>query len=646
MRHRISLLISLLLGIPFLLVLPGSPAHAAAPAPVSSVPVPFAGQPVTLSGNIGTPVGRTVILQAYSSRWSTFKTGQTDAAGAYSFTASTTASSRKFRVYAPAQGGLASVYSDVITLKTQKDLVTLKLARYGNVLRATGAASPVIGGRLFVLQHKASTGWVPVGDPAAESSTGAVQIQVPVNGSTSYRLVGEPVTGSPGAISSSVSFSASPAVLGRNVVYVTTESGGTPTTKGRDYPGSAILVSESGGVTTVSPSYELETIAVRGNSSATKPKKPYKIKFEEKQKPFGMKSDRTWILLANYQDWTLIRSRIAFELGRLQTGLTWTPSEVFTELYINGKYLGSYQMIQSIKIDNNRVDVDKENGYVIEIDPHWDEDGVPGFVGPSGLDFASKDPDERKELDDGTDDPEGITDVKWNAVKQKIINLEKVIYGADKKKDWSKVDLATLDPKDDWMTYLDRDSAVDYILTREFTKDNDADFYRSNFFSTNDVFDLTAFDPTSKFFMGPIWDFDRSAGAHSASSTRIHLPTGWWTKGGGSVNHDTNTIHWFTRIWKDPRFVAAVKARWADKRADYKAVAVSRVDAAVADLGLVVAVNDRVRWSGSGSRYAAKASNSATEAGFLKEIAWVTKWYKDRYNWMDAQLSAVPDPIP
>ena len=72
-------------------------------------------------------------------------------------------------------------------------------------------------------------------------------------------------------------------------------------------------------------------------------------------------------------------------------------------------------------------------------------------------------------------------------MKTKIKNFETVLYGADDKKNWSTIHYATLLPKDDWKTYLDMDSALDYYLAREFTKDNDADFYRSNFFYTNNV---------------------------------------------------------------------------------------------------------------------------------------------------------------
>lgn len=142
--------------------------------------------------------------------------------------------------------------------------------------------------------------------------------------------------------------------------------------------------------------------------------------------------------------------------------------------------------------------------------------------------------------------------------------------------------------------------------------------------------------------MGPIWDFDRSAGAKPAdSTTTVTSPTGWWIRGNGSVNHNTNKIHWYTRIAKDPRFIAAVEARWAAKRGDYKYVAVSGVDAAVSSLGAAVAANDRALWGKSGGRYAPKNSS------YSGEINWVRKWCKDRYNWMDAQRShnGTEDPI-
>jgi hypothetical protein len=309
--------------------------------------------------------------------------------------------------------------------------------------------------------------------------------------------------------------------------------------------------------------------------------------------------------------------------------------------------MGSYQMVQSIKIDNNRVDVDKETGQVIEFDPHWKEDGVPGMVGKTGVNYAWKDPDEFK---DGGADPEGLTNPKINAMKQRIRDFEDVLYGPSGYRDWKTYEPSS--PASDWTTYLDMDSAVDYYLAREFTKDNDADMYRSNFFYVNNVA-VDAVDPNDpadpdKFFMGPIWDFDRSAGAKPAGgSTTITEPTGWWMRGNGSQNHDTNKIHWYTRITDDPRFLAALDQRWAEMRLHFEAVGPHGVSTAVrklgggtgeqndADYGLgkQVAANDRKIWSSYGSRYPAKTSS------YTAELSWVRNWYSERFEWMDGQLT-------
>ena len=56
-------------------------------------------------------------------------------------------------------------------------------------------------------------------------------------------------------------------------------------------------------------------------------------------------------------------------------------SAKLVELYVNGDYKGSYQISESIKIDKNRINIDENKGVVVEIDPHFKEDDVPGFFG-------------------------------------------------------------------------------------------------------------------------------------------------------------------------------------------------------------------------------------------------------------------------
>jgi hypothetical protein len=335
--------------------------------------------------------------------------------------------------------------------------------------------------------------------------------------------------------------------------------------------------------------------------------------------------------------------------------MKWYPRSQFAELFLNGKYMGSYQLVESIKIKDERVDIKPKWGQIIELDPHWATDGVPGFQSTlTGMHYAWKDPDEFKTLDaDECDevanpdcvDPEGLTTQKIDLMKNKIKAFETVLYGADGTKDWSKVtDFAALPPADDWTTYLDIDSAVDYYLTREFTKDNDADFNRSNFFHTNDVRD------GSKLVLGPIWDFDRSAGSNTKSGTTNPLPTGWWMRGDGSPTHTNNKIHWYTRLVKDPRFLKALHDRWAAVRGEMEATfvggpgvsnAVTKLGGAdTITLGHRVAANDRARWPDHDSRFDQRASS------YAGELDWLRKWYKDRFTWMDNELKKTPPPIP
>ena len=69
---------------------------------------------------------------------------------------------------------------------------------------------------------------------------------------------------------------------------------------------------------------------------------------------------------------------------------SWTADSKFTELYINGAYIGSYQLTQSIKIDAKRMSLNKAFGQIVENDPHYASDGVPGFKGLSGMPFSFK----------------------------------------------------------------------------------------------------------------------------------------------------------------------------------------------------------------------------------------------------------------
>jgi hypothetical protein len=626
MRRSPSLVLALVLGVLSLLGLVGPAAAAppaSAPAPVSSVADPYASEGFDLTGDIGTAVVRKVTLQHYASRWKDDQTVSTGSDGRYSLRAKTSKEERRFRVVAPATASLPAVTSDPVTIRTRTDAVNLVLSRNRATGLAIGTAATLNPGRLWSFQVLDGS-WTTVGAKVAEDRAGRIDASFPLR-SGSYRLVGDPVAKDvdghdlPGAVDTAT-FVRGPRSLGRHVLFVTTDSGGTPEVKGRDYTGTA-------GLDDGSP-LPIETIAVRGNSSATFPKKAYKLKFVDSQAPFGLPKGKTFALLANYEDHSLVRTAVGMNQAAQLDGLRWTPHRAFTELFLNGRYQGSYEIIETIKIQQKtkkndaRVPVDPTKGVIIEINPR-PLSGLPGlFKGDHNLWYAFKDPDETTKLSDGTLDPEGVTPAKTAAMKKKIERFEDVLYGKN-----------FADPVNGWRKYLDEDSAVDYYLESEFIKNWDGDFFLSTFFFTPDYA-----DPSAKLFMGPIWDLDRSAASKTdAGNHPVTSPKGWWLDGSGTAHassHDVHKTHWFTRITKDKQFQKALKARWAEKKATFKASGDTGVEAAAAELGSQAAANDRAMWQSSQpeERYLPRAK---TYAG---EIAYLKSWYRARYRWMDDRL--------
>ena len=71
----------------------------------------------------------------------------------------------------------------------------------------------------------------------------------------------------------------------------------------------------------------------RGNSTWSFPKKPWKVKLDEKAELLGMPADKEWALLANYADRTLVRNITAMKLSEI-CGFSWTPRMRSVEVYL------------------------------------------------------------------------------------------------------------------------------------------------------------------------------------------------------------------------------------------------------------------------------------------------------------------------
>ena len=272
---------------------------------------------------------------------------------------------------------------------------------------------------------------------------------------------------------------------GLPIVYINTENGAAITSKDDYINGTLTLIANDKGEEPLTD-VEME-IRGRGNSTWRMPKKPYKIKFDDKTDLLGMPADKSWVLLANFSDKTLMRNHIAFEMSR-QFGLAYTPQSRFVDLYLNGSYEGNYMLTEQIQVDEHRLNINEldesdiseeviTGGYLLEVDDRRDADHW--FNTGQGAPFTIK-------------SPKNIAPEQLTYIQNYIQTTEDTIFSEN-----------FADPQEGYAQYIDVESFIDWYLVNEITKNTDAIFHLS----------VYLYKPRGeKLFMGPVWDFDIGLG--------------------------------------------------------------------------------------------------------------------------------------
>jgi hypothetical protein len=218
----------------------------------------------------------------------------------------------------------------------------------------------------------------------------------------------------------------------------------------------------------------------RGNTTWNAPKKPYRLRFPKKTSLFGYEKARNWVLLANYQDTTLMLNSAAFELGR-RFGLPFTPHFTHVEVILNGRYEGSYILTEHIQVGAGRIDINTNDpgSFLVELDSYYDKE--PKFRTPLlKLPVMIKHPE---------NDTPGLTEVSgYDFVKDAMNELEAALY-------------SSAFPESGYRDLIDLHSFIDYIMINEITRNVDVQFPKS-------VYLYRDGGEHKKIRAGPLWDFD------------------------------------------------------------------------------------------------------------------------------------------
>lgn len=211
----------------------------------------------------------------------------------------------------------------------------------------------------------------------------------------------------------------------------------------------------------------------RGNASWDFPKKPYKMKFAEKQHVLGSPAkDKTWTLINNYGDKTLMRNILAFEVSR-RVGMAYTPFCKPVDVILNGEYKGCYQLCDQVEAGKDRVPA--KDGYLIEIDAYAYSEDVY-FVSDKGTPVTIKYPD--------NDD---ITPQQRSFIEDFYGKMEQALFSSQFK-----------DPEAGYRKYMDLDSFLRNFIVGEFCGNTDT------FWSVYMYKDAA----NGRLYTGPVWDYD------------------------------------------------------------------------------------------------------------------------------------------
>jgi len=102
-------------------------------------------------------------------------------------------------------------------------------------------------------------------------------------------------------------------------------------------------------------------VRLRGNSTSYYNKKPYRIKFENKQSLFGLTKAKNWVLVADYLDGSKMHNYSALKFANIVKGDTsFCPTPNHVRLILNGVDMGIYLLTEHIDEKEGRMNIAQE----------------------------------------------------------------------------------------------------------------------------------------------------------------------------------------------------------------------------------------------------------------------------------------------
>jgi hypothetical protein len=363
------------------------------------------------------------------------------------------------------------------------------------------------------------------------------------------------------------------------------------------------------------------SIEYRGSTSQSFfPKKPYGFSTIDAAGDnlnvslLGYPKEHDWILLAPYTDKTFMRDALTYDLGN---AMNWYASKTqFVELVINGENLGVHVLLEKIKRDNNRVDIEKmtptgnsgdslTGGYIFKIDKSTGSSGG-GWNSTQSVPLQHHDPDWNE-----------VSTAQHTYLQNYINNFEAALFSSN-----------FTDPNVGYRKFINPYSFVDLFIMNEVS--NNVDGYRLSTFAHKD-----RDSKCGRLTMGPFWDYNLSFG--NGDYCNGYPTTGWQLYQGCGTAYLGSGL-WIDRMLQDQWFKNLLNCRWNELRQSTLSTSslLARINTNAIYLQQA-AVRDSAKWQTIGTYV---WPNGWVANSWQGEIDSMKLWLTNKLTWLDANMYA------
>ena len=365
--------------------------------------------------------------------------------------------------------------------------------------------------------------------------------------------------------------------------------------------------------------------SVRGRGNSTwnigTDKRPLRFRFDEAKSIFDSNYESTdWILLANHFDRSLLRNHGALYLSLMLEGLAFTPTSHFLHLYVNGEYMGVYQLTEE-RINPDLLGLTYEtdpakSGYLIELNMRaYNNESRYLRYFRAGLEriYRIRYPDD----DDLTREHTRYAQNFINHVSDAILSQD----------------------FDEIQRWIDIPSFIDFFIVNELFKETDS-------FQESMLMQIRGQGHERRLYRGPVWDFDLSSGNSARSLGELLSYTGYpHNLAELTLTHPYLDFHpeglftglynyWYYHLLDVPEFRMLLISRWNEIKDNEISQMIDEIERIASTYQADFERNfNRHRVLGDNMwRSPAEVDGIRTHRG---QVEYLVDWLETRVEWLD-----------